>query len=711
MPVVPRYDQPTAESNALPMAQFNAPQAKNFAIEEGQQAMAGLQKIGSVGSVLANDMQNKANQLRVDEALNQAQSEAFRLSYDKDAGFTNVRGKDAIDRQSGKPLADEYAETYKTHLSKISEGLANDQQRQAFSVRANNLATSLYGQAIRHEAEQGKVWADSVDESSIKLRMGDIGINYNNPAKVELAINGGKDESGQPVRGIKQHVQDMAQRNGKPPEWVAEKTRELVSGAHREIIMRLMDDSPTKAQAYLNDNIEAVGDHVPSLQRALRPAVDREQGNLRGENIFANSAPFGSTFDSIANKVLKIEGGYVANDAGKGETNLGINKTANPDIDIKGLTPEKAKAIYKERYWNAIGADSLPPEMRAVAFDAAVNHGPSKANKMLAEAGGSPEKFIELRKAEYARLIRENPEKYGKYEKSWNSRLDQLSSSLTGERSKSAMLEQANQIEDPEQRNIATARINHLAQTEALAKKEAYESNFNQAQDIAFAKPGGWADIPPSSWALLKPEDQAKMMVQPKRSDPDTLLKLMETPSEWKKGNIEKYRSLLSESDYIKFHNDGNGPQGEQKILAATIDNDQFQNEMNRAGLGNMLIAKKGTAEQQQLIDLRAKYEQVISAEQQSRGRILSIDEKNALLTRMIKPVKVAQVRTGSLFGMFDGPASPADQRAYQVANPANIIIPAEASSKIESDMRRLGLTPTPERIRNAYLSMQEVAK
>ena len=87
------------------------------------------------------------------------------------------------------------------------------------------------------------------------------------------------------------------------------------------------------------------------------------------------------------------------------------------------------------------------------------------------------------------------------------------------------------------------------------------------------------------------------------------------------------------------------------------------------------------------------------------------MDEKNALLTRMIKPVKVAMVRTGSLFGLFDGPASPADQRAYQVANPANIIIPAEASSKIEADMRRLGLTPTPDRIRNAYLSMQEVAK
>ena len=145
MPVVPRYDQPTVESNALPMAQFNAPQAKNFAIEEGQQAMAGMQKLGTVGALVANDMQAKANQLRVDEALNQAKEEYFRLSYDKDAGFLNVRGKDAVERPSGKPLADEYAETYREQLGKISAGLGNDAQRQAFSVKAGSLATSMSG--------------------------------------------------------------------------------------------------------------------------------------------------------------------------------------------------------------------------------------------------------------------------------------------------------------------------------------------------------------------------------------------------------------------------------------------------------------------------------------------------------------------------------------------------------------------------------------
>jgi hypothetical protein len=655
------------------------------------------------------DMQTQANQLRVDDALNQAKEESFRLSYDKEAGFLNVRGKDAVERASGKPLADEYAETYKTHLTKISAGLGNDAQRQAFSRQANDMATSLYGSALKHEADQGRVWSDSVDESSIKLKLGDVGTNFNDPAKVDLAINGGKDAQGQPVRGVKQHVQDMAARNGKPPEWVEEKTRDLVSGAHKEIIMRLMDESPTKAQAYLNDNVAAVGDHVPALQRMLRVGVDREQGNLRGENIFAASAPFGSTFDSIANKVLKIEGGYVANDAGKGETNLGINKTANPDVDIKGLTPEKAKAIYKERYWNAIGGDSLPPEMRAVAFDAAVNHGPSKANKMLAESGGDPAKFIELRKAEYTRLIAADPEKYGKYEKSWNSRLDQLKAGLTGERSKSAMLEEANQIPDPEQRNIATARISHLVQTEELAKKEAYDGNFKKAQEVAYAKPGGWSDIAPTSWALLKPEDQAKMIGGvPKQSDPNIKLMLQENPELWKAGSIEKYRSLLSEADYLNYHSKANGPQSEQKMLAAKIDAEQFADGLMGAGMEKMLNATKGTPEAQAKIDLKAKFERVIEAEQQAKGKTLSIDEKNALLTRLLKPVKVSMIREGSLFGWNDGPAAPEEMRAYQVKNPQNINIPNASRTAIVADFEKRGIKATPDRILNAYLASKE---
>ena len=54
-------------------------------------------------------------------------------------------------------------------------------------------------------------------------------------------------------------------------------------------------------------------------------------------------------FDEIIEVVLHHEGGYVNDpkDPG-GETNFGIAKRSHPDVDIKNLTKEGAKDIYKE---------------------------------------------------------------------------------------------------------------------------------------------------------------------------------------------------------------------------------------------------------------------------------------------------------------------------------------------------------------------------
>lgn len=706
---VPGYDSFQASATALQQTRLTVPDMPDVAGQQTQQMAKGMQQIGTVMMKVDADMQNEANKLRVDDALNKAALEADRLAFDKDAGFSVLRGENALKRPDGKPLADEYGEKLKTHLDGISAELGNDAQRMAFASRSNNLLTSFKRQAIQHETKEHNAWADGVDESTIKLRMADIGKNYSQPGVVSAAINGTEDDQGNRTPGIRDAVQAMADRGGKPKEWVDTVVSGLVSDAHKGVVMRMMDQSPTEAKKYLEDNIDALGDHVPTLQKTLRVAVDREQGNQKGESIFTGSAPFGSTFDSIANRVLKTEGGYVADDAGKGETNLGINKTANPDIDIKGLTPEKAKAIYKERYWNAIGADSLRPEMRAVAFDAAVNHGPSKANKMIAEANGDPKKLIELRRAEYDRLITENPGKFGQYEKSWSNRLDQLSASLNGERSRSSMVDQANQIADPEQRNIALSRITQLYNAEELAKKESYDNNFKSAQDLAFAKPGGWSDIPQTTWAQLKPEDREKLRAGlPKHSDSSTLLMLQENPDLWKAGEIEKYRSLLSESDYRNFHSKANGPMAEQKILQAKIDAEQFASGLVSAGLEPLLNAKKGSKEELEKIDLKAKFEKVIEAEQQAKGKSLTIDEKNALLTRLLKPVKVEMVRTGSWFGIFDGPTTPEDRRAYQVKNPQNINIPVASRTAIMADFEKRGIKATPDRILNAYLAREE---
>ena len=128
--------------------------------------------------------------------------------------------------------------------------------------------------------------------------------------------------------------------------------------------------------------------------------------------------------------VMQHEGGYVSNDSGKGPTNFGINQESNPDVDVKSLTQDQARNIIKTKYSDAIGADKMSPALAAVAVDSAVNMGVDKTQTLLSQAGGDPQKLLDLRRQEYQRLATNDPEKYGKYLPAWNKRLDDLQASL-----------------------------------------------------------------------------------------------------------------------------------------------------------------------------------------------------------------------------------------------------------------------------------------
>lgn len=141
-----------------------------------------------------------------------------------------------------------------------------------------------------------------------------------------------------------------------------------------------------------------------------------------------------SNSDAAIDYVIKnFEGSkLVPQDGNKGASKYGINQTANPGVDVANLTEEQAKKIYKEKYWDAINADSLPENVRLAAFDTAVNFGPDTAKKMLAVVGNDPQKLAQLRQAEHARLIQSDPETYAKYAKAWEQRDIALSGTKTG---------------------------------------------------------------------------------------------------------------------------------------------------------------------------------------------------------------------------------------------------------------------------------------
>lgn len=91
-------------------------------------------------------------------------------------------------------------------------------------------------------------------------------------------------------------------------------------------------------------------------------------------------------------EVLKSEGGFVDHpkDPG-GATNKGITLPTLSRylgreatvFDLKTMTESTISGIYREYFWNAVQGNLLPSGLDYVMFDAAVNHGPGRAARML----------------------------------------------------------------------------------------------------------------------------------------------------------------------------------------------------------------------------------------------------------------------------------------------------------------------------------------
>lgn len=78
------------------------------------------------------------------------------------------------------------------------------------------------------------------------------------------------------------------------------------------------------------------------------------------------------------------EGGY-SNDPKDpgGETKFGISKRSYPSLDIKNLTREQVKPIYRADFWGPAGCDIVPAPLKYPLFDFAVNSDPKQAVRIL----------------------------------------------------------------------------------------------------------------------------------------------------------------------------------------------------------------------------------------------------------------------------------------------------------------------------------------
>ena len=125
-------------------------------------------------------------------------------------------------------------------------------------------------------------------------------------------------------------------------------------------------------------------------------------------------------FDNAFELLMRLEGGYVNDkDDPGGETKFGISKRAYPDLDIKSLTLEDAKAIYRRDYWVKLRCEDLPAGIDITVFVFGVHAGKKAAAAYLQRATNEvlgkpalkidgiigPQTVREVRKAPVSKLL------------------------------------------------------------------------------------------------------------------------------------------------------------------------------------------------------------------------------------------------------------------------------------------------------------------
>lgn len=106
-------------------------------------------------------------------------------------------------------------------------------------------------------------------------------------------------------------------------------------------------------------------------------------------------------FDRAFEKLIGHEGGFTDNPADRGNwtegqigqgklrgTKFGISAMAYPNLDIKALTLDHAKLMYKRDYWDRIITPETPDVLKFSLFDVAVNSGVKAAAQLLQKALG-----------------------------------------------------------------------------------------------------------------------------------------------------------------------------------------------------------------------------------------------------------------------------------------------------------------------------------
>jgi len=285
MPRVPTYDQFQVAPTNLPNVQVRPPGVRFDApFSEAQATLPGrqLQQVGqgmtqagmSMSRIVADERAataklvaeelEKANQVRVNDAVNQAAKARLNLTFDPTEGFVNLRGENALKRPNDQSLDQEYGEKLAKRLDAIAQGLGNDAQRAKFKQQADQLSLQFQSSLNQHISKEYGDYQNSVDDGTIQTGREQMALAWGDPNAIKQASD-----------AVRAAVYNKGSRMGLAGKAIEAATVEALSPGHAAVVSSAVDAGDVDyAREYLKQHTAEL---TPQARLQLQRTVDTGQ--------------------------------------------------------------------------------------------------------------------------------------------------------------------------------------------------------------------------------------------------------------------------------------------------------------------------------------------------------------------------------------------------------------------------------------------------
>lgn len=228
--------------------------------EPGRAMMRAGSQVSSEGDRLYAQAQveiERADNLRVQDAINQLKDRTLQLQYGETEGFARLKGAEA----ATKPLLTDYTRKYEDAVGMIAGTLSSDRQKEKFRVHQAPIGLAMKDSILRHQMAQGDAYSDQVFGNAFKTATDTVAANPLNPLIAEAEI----------LR-LENLTKDQIERKG----FTGKAAIDAFDIAKKDIrdkllttrIETLLYDKPLEAEALLKANENNISD--PKLRLLLQ---------------------------------------------------------------------------------------------------------------------------------------------------------------------------------------------------------------------------------------------------------------------------------------------------------------------------------------------------------------------------------------------------------------------------------------------------------